>query len=113
MNNLNNFSFGQNYFNNNNINNINNNNTNNIVNYSNDIQNIQGYNNSYINYDNNINNGNNYNYNIDNNFYQTAPTSNHIIKTKKLPIENNYGFNYQIQPQIKLINQSQQIYYGI
>ena len=111
-NNLNNFSFGQNYFNNNNITNVNNNISNDIVNYSNDIQNIQGYN-SYINYDNNINNGNNYNYNIDNNFYQTAPTSNHIIKTKKLPIENNYGFNYQIQPQIKLINQSQQIYYGI
>ena len=112
--NLNNFSFGKNFINNNNIVNIsNNNNTNQIINYSNNIQNIQGYNNSYINYDNNINKGNNYNYNIDKNFYQTARTSHHIIKTKKIPLENNFGFNYQIQSQVKPINQSHQIYYGI
>ena len=83
-----------------------------IINYSNDIHNIQGYNNSYINYDNILNNGNNYNYNIDNNFYKTAQKSHHIIKTKRLPLANNSGFNFQMQPQVKPLTQSQQIYYG-
>ena len=122
FNNLHNFSFGPNYISNNNIINVDsnnniinmdsNNNTNSIINYSNDIHNIQGYNNSYINYDNILNNGNNYNYNIDNNFYKTAQKSHHIIKTKRLPLANNSGFNFQMQPQVKPLTQSQQIYYG-
>ena len=110
FNNLNNFNYGENYINDKNINNINNN----IINYTNNIQNIQGYKNSYVNYDNIINNENNYNYNINNpNYYKTVQTTNQIIETKRLPLENNSAFNLQIQPQVRPENQSQQIFYGI
>ena len=110
FNNSNNFNYGENYINEQNINNMNNN----IINYTNNIQNIQGYNNSYINYDNIINNENNYNYNINNpNYYKTVQTSNQIIETKRLPLENNSEFNLQMQQRVRPENQSQQIFYGI
>ena len=110
LSNLNNFSFGQNYASKNNIYNLyNDNNANNIINYSNDVINNQGYNSSYINYDNNRNN---YNYNINNsNLYNTVQAPKQIIKTKRLPLENNSGFIFQSQTQGLPINQSQQVYY--
>ena len=45
------------------------------------------------------------------NLYNTVQAPKQIIKTKRLPLENNSGFIFQSQTQGLPINQSQQLYY--